>query len=232
MPDEEMLKPLDNSDDGSQGIGSPPPAEAGEISTYRQRDSLWTNFILAGLFLNVLFYLYYDFSIHNKFSSLLMMIQVCIIVLFFLIRVYPKKVSFAPKDWAVALAGTWLPMLLYPSGNGTEIALFLIIQLLGIIISTFGILSLNSSFAIVPALREVKTGGMYRFMRHPIYFGYFLSFTCMVLQNVTALNIAILCVILGCDIMRIKAEEKILSEDAGYILYKGRVRWRLFPFIW
>lgn len=191
-----------------------------------------TNLLLAGLFSISIFIFYNDYNTTHRFSSLLMMIQVCCVVLFFLIRVAPAKVSIKPMDWTMAILGTCLPMLIAPVSAEHEIALFMLLQLIGILIGIIAIVSLNTSFAIVPALREVKTGGLYNIIRHPIYFGYFLTFTCVVLQNFSLLNLIVLMALYATDIYRIKAEEKVLSEDPGYELYKTRVHWRIIPFVW
>ena len=108
----------------------------------------------------------------------------------------------------------------------------MLLQLIGIFISIIAVLSLNNSFGIVPAIRNIKTKGLYSLIRHPLYFGYFVFITCIVLQNISAMNVVILVAIYAADIYRILAEEKILSEDHGYQTYKSRVKWRLIPFVW
>jgi protein-S-isoprenylcysteine O-methyltransferase Ste14 len=35
-----------------------------------------------------------------------------------------------------------------------------------------------------------------------------------------------------CNIGRIRAEERLLAESAGYQEYARRVRWRLLPGVW
>lgn len=202
-----------------------------EVSSYVKMDSVWTNLLLAALFCNFLYFYFVDFTTNNKFSSFLMMFQMFFIVVFFLFRDYPRKISYSPQDWGVALVGTWLPMLILPV-SGSEIPLITLIQFIGIIISTIGILSLNNSFGIVPAVRGVKTRGMYYMIRHPIYFGYVISFSCMVVNNFTMFNLAVLVGIITCDVLRILAEEKILSEDPVYQLYQDRVKYRLIPYVW
>tara|TARA_R110001592_G_scaffold3525_4_gene19790 strand:+ start:7057 stop:7794 length:738 start_codon:yes stop_codon:yes gene_type:complete len=193
---------------------------------------LLTNIILAGLFANCLMLYYNDYDQHQKFSSLLMMIQVSCIVLFFLIRVAPQKVSMDPKDWIFAILGTALPLVIIPVTPSHEIVALLLLQFVGIFISILAIISLNNSFGIVPALRKVKTSGLYSLIRHPIYFGYFIFITCLVLQNISIANICILLAIYAADIYRIIAEERILSEDPQYQAYKMRVKWRILPFVW
>lgn len=193
---------------------------------------MFTNIILAALFANFVYLHYNDYDVNQKFSSLLMMIQVSCVVLFFLIRIAPSKVSMDPKDWIVAVLGTALPMLIFPVSGAQEIAPILLLQFVGIFISTVAIISLNNSFGIVPAIREIKTKWLYGLIRHPIYFGYFMFMTCMVLQNLSIMNIIVLLGIYAADIYRIIAEERLLSEDPVYQNYKTQVKWRLLPFVW
>lgn len=203
-----------------------------EVSSYQKTDAIFANILLAALFSNFLIRYGYDFITTQEISALLMIAQTTFLVIFFLIRIYPKKVSFGKKDWVFALAGTWLPLLILPTETNLNLFFALPLQMLGTIISIGGILSLNRSFAIVPALREVKTKGMYSIMRHPIYFGYIISFACIIMQNFSLLNCAVFCAVVTCDIFRILGEERILSEDPKYAEYMKRVRWRLIPFIW
>lgn len=228
---EEETKKIDNVDQDLERESADSLPDSDSISDYVKKDSIWTNLILAALFCNFMYLYYIDFAVHRQFSGLLMMIQVFFIITFFVYRDYPRKVSFSPQDWGVALAGTWLPILILPV-EGQEIGIVTLIQFIGILISTAGIISLNNSFGIVPAVRRVKTGWMYRMVRHPIYFGYMISFTCLVINNFSMLNVLVLVAIVICDVLRILAEEKILSEDGTYLLYKERVRYRLIPYVW
>ncbi len=191
-----------------------------------------TNIILAGLFSVFLSVFYNSYNETPKFSTLLMMIQVSCIVLFFLIRISPSKTSMDPKDWTIAIIATYLPMIITPVDAQGEIAILFILQLIGILISIAGLISLNNSIGIVPAVRGIKKKGLYSLIRHPIYLGYFISMSAMVLQNLTILNIIIIIAIYATEIYRIFAEEKLLSEDPEYQEYKKRVKWRLLPFIW
>lgn len=214
---------------------SPAPTGSKLIISYLDdlvRGHLLTNLLLAGLFANSIYLFYHDYDTNHRFSSLLMMIQVCCITLFFLIRIAPAKVSMKPLDWGMAVLGTCLPMLIAPVTADNEVVILMLLQFFGIFMATIATISLNTSFAIVPAIRNIKTGGLYSIIRHPIYFSYFLTFTCVVLQNFSLVNIVVLLALYATDIYRIKAEEKILSEDPGYDLYKMRVRYRLIPFVW
>lgn len=195
-------------------------------------DAMWSNIILAALLGNFMYMFILDFYETPKFSTILIIIQMFCLVLFVLIRVLPQRVSQSPKDWVFALSGCWLPLLLMPVSGAQEIAVFLILQFIGIIIATIGLINLNKSFGIVPALRPIKTGGFYRIIRHPIYFGYFLSMSAMVVQNVSIWNVLVLLGIIISDIFRILGEEAMLNQSEEYQHYSKRVKWRVVPFIW
>jgi hypothetical protein len=46
---------------------------------------------------------------------------------------------------------------------------------LGLLLSTSALFTLRHSFSIFIEVREVVSGGLYRYIRHPIYFGYIIS---------------------------------------------------------
>ena len=72
-------------------------------------------------------------------------------------------------------------------------------------------------------------GGPYRIVRHPIYLGYFVTHVGFLLTNWSPRNFALYILIYFFQISRILSEERILSEDAAYREYRGRVRFRLIP---
>lgn len=203
------------------------------IEERKKQDQKLMNFLLALLFSIFIILYLRDIITYHKLSSVFMLAQVSASVTFFLLRAYPKKTSTLTKDWILALLGTWLPVMILPTGLPTEDHYFLLsTQILGVTISTLGLLSLNKSLGIVPSLREIKTYGLYRFIRHPIYLGYFFSLTSITLQNLNAWNVFFLVCALSADIFRIKAEETFLSQDEAYLSYSQKVKWRLIPFVW
>lgn len=95
-----------------------------------------------------------------------------------------------------------------------------------------GAIALNTSFGFISANRGIKTNGLYRFIRHPIYLGYFFAIGAYILQNITPLNIAIYILWGLFQTLRIVSEEDFLRHDITYTRYKQKTRWRLIPFIW
>ncbi|SMF10945.1 methyltransferase family protein [Pseudogulbenkiania subflava] len=151
-------------------------------------------------------------------------------VLFF-VRSSPKTISLAPGDWLIGVAGSYLPMLFRPAPWGVMPAASMLV-LIGTALQIVGLLSLNRSFAIVAAKREIKTSGMYRLVRHPIYASYFLVFAGYVLQNTSPANALVYALLLLLLLTRIVREERHLALDPAYREYMLTVRYRLIPFVY
>jgi protein-S-isoprenylcysteine O-methyltransferase Ste14 len=173
-----------------------------------------------------------DYVLTHRVSSLLVTLFETIIVFYSLCRPAPKQRNSSVYDWAVGLGGTFILLLLRPAPQLHDYIALLAMQFLGVSISLFGLLSLNRSWGLVAANRGVKTGGLYAFVRHPIYAGYFLSFGAFVLQNLTIYNLLIYCVFVTLELLRVKAEERVLSRDPDYVCYARRTRWRVVPFVY
>ncbi|HEY3695380.1 isoprenylcysteine carboxylmethyltransferase family protein [Phenylobacterium sp.] len=152
------------------------------------------------------------------------------VVLFIVLRREAATVTTRPKDWAVAMLGTMLPLMVQPGGDlilpaaaGTAL------MFAGLSISVWAKLTLRRSFGVAAANRGVVDGGPYRFVRHPMYAGYLLVHIGFLLNNPLPWNAALYAVTLGCQIARILAEEKVLAQDAAYACVLQRVRYRLIP---
>jgi protein-S-isoprenylcysteine O-methyltransferase Ste14 len=82
---------------------------------------------------------------------------------------------------------------------------------------------------MVPALRGVKTGGPYRFVRHPMYAGYAIGHVGFLLINPVWWNFAVYGAATACQVVRLLAEEKLLSRSPDYQAFRSAVRYRLIP---
>ncbi|MFS0756276.1 methyltransferase [Noviherbaspirillum sp. 1P10PC] len=170
------------------------------------------------------------FSVTDEWSYLFLCISETLTVGFLLIRTYPKSVSKIPLDWIVAIVGTFSTLLFLPATWGILPSAKYAIAL-GTLLQIFGMISLNRSFAIVAAKREIKTKGMYRFVRHPLYASYLLTYSGYLLANTNFENLMIYLFAIGCMVLRIFREENHLSVDQGYAAYMRRVRYRIIPFL-
>jgi protein-S-isoprenylcysteine O-methyltransferase Ste14 len=91
--------------------------------------------------------------------------------------------------------------------------------------------SLNRSFGVAPENRGIKTRGLYRVVRHPMYLGYVLIYSGFVLGNVSWFNAFVLSATTLFLLMRLQAEERLLREDARYRTYAEETRWKLVPYV-
>lgn len=159
--------------------------------------------------------------------------QAALFVLTMLIRRNPVRISSDPWFWAVAGIYSYYNLLMagFLRGGVSIVPAQLVnaLAVLGVWISIFARLSLGRNIGLIPAQRKIVTSGMYGYVRHPIYSGYFLctiswALSCFSLVNVLALAF-------GCAVCVVKTcmEESFLSDDPDYAAHMRRVRWRWFP---
>ncbi len=166
----------------------------------------------------------------GTFAYLLFSISETLQAIFFIIRAQPKTVSTEAFAWAAALGGTFAALSLRPGGmvlwdgGGTLIAVGFSMQIIAL-------LSLNTSFSIVPANRGIKTNFGYSIVRHPIYATYIISISGYLLLNLSLLNIFWAMFFLVLTVIRIYEEEKLLLADKNYQEYVKKVPYRLLPFV-
>jgi protein-S-isoprenylcysteine O-methyltransferase Ste14 len=183
--------------------------------------ALWTVFALAHA---------RAFVATHEASLLMFSLAETLAAGFYLIRTEPKSVSEFPSDWIIAIAGTLSPLLLRPAPWGILPEAGLLI-FAGAVLQLLSMASLNRSFAVVPARREIRTAWMYRIVRHPLYASYFLALTGYALVNTTLANIVICLATLGLFLARAFREEKHLALDPAYRQYMLEVRYRIVPFV-
>lgn len=142
---------------------------------------------------------------------------------------FAALIAFASFDlWHLHLLPTLAPSL----------------RVLGLVLFALGwwivylALSANAYAVCVVRLQEerghqVAEGGLYRYVRHPMYAGLVVLMCglCIWLGSAAALLATIVPVALL--VVRILFEERLLrTKLTGYGEYAGRVRWRLLPRVW
>ncbi|MGH8570594.1 MAG: methyltransferase family protein [Gammaproteobacteria bacterium] len=167
----------------------------------------------------------------HQLSLLRFVFSESLVAVMFLLRNTDARVSKNPFDWMVALAGTFTALFFRPSDHAIDPTLGACLILAGVSIQIAGVLSLNRSFGIVPANRGIKTNGMYRLVRHPIYFSYLFTFAGYQLSNFSPYNLMLCAIAISFLVARIVSEERHLRLDDTYHQYMQRVRWRLFPYV-
>lgn len=143
-----------------------------------------------------------------------------------------RRGTWTTDPWPVLVAfmGTGVGLLVQPEGKAyvPEIVSVSLV-FIGAIISLLAKLNLNRSFGLVPANRGVKTGGVYRLVRHPMYLGYMINQLGFFMVYTSPVNFAIYAVAWTCFWIRAREEEKFLMTDPAYQEYASRVRSRLIP---
>lgn len=157
-----------------------------------------------------------------------------LVAVLFIVRRRPLSSSRSVGVWTVTGIASFGMLAVRPdydpvAGLGT---LYALIQFTGVAIALVGLGCLGRSFGLVPANRGIKVGGAYRFVRHPAYAGYLISYAAYILENPSAWNIAVFCVATACQLLRIRKEEEFLAADPIYVAYRQRVRYRLIPFVY
>ena len=168
--------------------------------------------------------------VDGSIAGLGLTIEQGILVGMFLLRRRSRATTTRPLDWIVA-TGSWLPMLMRPADSPTDWAatMGIALQTLGVFGTCIAFLSLGRSFGIVAANRGLKQAGPYRLVRHPIYLGHLVTGVGFTLANWSPLNLTLLLIVTACQLFRIRAEERVLTESDEYASYASRVRWRLVP---
>jgi protein-S-isoprenylcysteine O-methyltransferase Ste14 len=141
-----------------------------------------------------------------------------------------------PSSAAVVIAYTYpyaqVVYLRWVPGDAAWPVAGLVLVILAAFLSLASLLSLGRRFGIFPALRGLATRGPYRLVRHPMYLAYVLADIGYNLQEWN-FGTALLVVAGWASLLyRIHAEERILSQDAGWSAYVALVRYRLLPGLW
>ncbi len=153
------------------------------------------------------------------------------VALFVLFRRPTERISMRLGDWLLAATATYAPLLIVPSAElwpVLEVPAVALI-LFGNVVQISGKLFLRRSFGIAPANRGIKRDGLYRFVRHPIYAGYLFTHIGILMIMPSLVNLVIYAIGWWAQILRIQAEEALLTQDPDYCDYQAQTRWRLIP---
>lgn len=149
----------------------------------------------------------------------------------------PEVQDFSlPSSIAVVVAYAYpyaqVVYLRWAPGNPAWPGVGLVLVMLGACLSFAGLLSLGRWFGVWPAFRGLATRGPYRLVRHPMYLAYMLADIGYGLYEYNFGTVLLVIAGWASLFYRIRAEERILSQDAGWSSYVALVRYRLLPGLW
>jgi protein-S-isoprenylcysteine O-methyltransferase Ste14 len=164
------------------------------------------------------------------YQTFFLIYQVTALVLFAIRKsmvVFSSRIS----DYVYTLVALVSPMFFRPvvGWRGTLVGdLFVLV---GAVLTVGAVLSLNNSFGIGPENRGIKTNGMYRIVRHPMYSGYLLTEVGFVFSNFSLFNLLILAIASFFLVLRLQGEERLLKQDPAYQAYAQKTPWKLLPLL-
>lgn len=187
--------------------------------------------IMFGLFATRM---YVNFKLTYSMPVLLLLIAEILPVILVTFRKWSNSpvMSTNPADWYLAFVAANAPLLAVPGETLSAIIPLAMCSLLiisGFLVQISAKIILWRSFGVVPAAREIKVLGPYRFVRHPMYVGYIIQHIGFLLAYPTPWNLAVYSGALVAQVARILREERILNGEPLYREFSSRVRYRLLP---
>ena len=201
-------------------------------STFRGIGLALTNLFLATCYVFFAYANLQSFFENPRLSVLLIVVAETIVAVFLVIRRDPDETWHSWKTWLTTTCGTLAPLLLRPVEAAEDLMVGEVLLVIGFAIQILAIASLNRSFGLLPALRGVKSSGLYSWVRHPLYSAYVIFFIGYWINNQSLANAAVGVFGIAFLVMRIYLEEAFLTRQSAYRQYRDRTRWRLIPAVW
>ena len=153
-----------------------------------------------------------------------------VLTMTFVFRKPVKDVDRSFASLGAAWIGNFLPfaLILHNDSNWAGIVPT-VIEVVTVILAIWTVLSLRSSMGVSPANRGIKTGGPYRFIRHPLYTLVIISQIGLLMEYPSLINATILLVAIVFKGVMIRNEERVLRNDPAYVAYSEKVRYRVIP---
>ena len=159
-------------------------------------------------------------------------VQELVLVGLFLTRRRSTVSSERPLDWILGIVGTFAPLFLRPADSGALGPVGPALQIIGTLLAVAAVAGLGRSIGVVAANRGVRTEGLYRLVRHPMYASHLIAYAGYVIAHPSGRNVAITLLVAVVLHARAVVEERLLSGDPAYQAYLGRARWRFVPLVY
>jgi protein-S-isoprenylcysteine O-methyltransferase Ste14 len=206
------------------------PNVLGRTATSRSISAALLNVGLAGLY-GLFIFRHGDAFLATREPTLLAIVALeSMVVAMFLLRREASSSNVSAIALVATALGTFSTLLMAPiEKSGVPSFVTVTIQLVGLGMAIVALGSLRRSFGLAPANRGVKTSGMYRFVRHPLYASYLVTFAGYVLAYPAPRNFALLAASIAGQLLRMALEERLLLRDQQYVSYAARTRFRIIP---
>jgi len=150
---------------------------------------------------------------------------------FLMVRNHARAFTMRKEDYLYTILGFSAPVFLQPSSYGGPTFVGAFLEFAGAALVAGAFLSLNRSFGLAPENRGIRTSGVYKLVRHPMYLGYVLAEGGFLVSNFSTFNLIVLAISVLFLLLRLRAEERLLGQDRTYRDYSKRTPWKLVPFL-
>jgi protein-S-isoprenylcysteine O-methyltransferase Ste14 len=146
-------------------------------------------------------------------------------------RFAPRSATVNLRTIAASGAMLMLPCFMRPTNlsTGALATTGLILELFGVVMTQVARVYMGRSFGILSANRGIVAKGPFRWVRHPIYFGWLILSIGYAMSYPNDRNVMLIVATLPFMVWRIDQEEAHLTADPEYRRYMDRVRFRLLP---
>jgi protein-S-isoprenylcysteine O-methyltransferase Ste14 len=148
-----------------------------------------------------------------------------------IVRIAPRAVMMNARAFVSTAAVLLLPCLVRPvlPSIGMMAWTGIALEIFGVGLSQVARIYMGRSFGILPGNRGIVSKGPFKFVRHPIYTGWFLLTAGYLFSYPSRANLLIMILTVPFMIWRISLEEELLVADPEYCDYEKRVSFRLIP---
>ncbi|HET7221118.1 MAG TPA: methyltransferase [Vicinamibacterales bacterium] len=211
----------------------PGHADAGAVATPRSRDLADSSARLAiiVMFSFMAVRIGANYLETGRLTGLLLLASEAIVVVLTVFRRAPLMVDRSLRARMLTTLAMIGPPIVAPAAVAPVVseAASVSVSAVGLLVIIAGKMSLGRSFGLMPANRGIVSSGLYRFVRHPIYLGYFITHVAFVAANPSSWNLIVLVTADVAQLARALCEERVLARDSAYRDYQARVRWRVVP---
>lgn len=140
-----------------------------------------------------------------------------LMVVLLLVRRPAKRTRTTRMATVGAYCGSFLPFALLfntdsgPVSIGTT-SLSIVLMTVGLLFSVYSLSFLGRSFGALARARRLVRSGPYRYVRHPLYAGEFVTFAGAVVGQLTVYSAAIFCALVVVQVYRALQEENVLEQ--------------------
>jgi protein-S-isoprenylcysteine O-methyltransferase Ste14 len=190
-----------------------------------------TDFVLAGWLLWSAYDVLHDVSRATAHWAIAQGGAEIVLAAWVATRPLPSRVRFDPLSVAAVAVSNWHYLFYDFSVEGPRVAAGIGAALLvaAVYLGVWARLTLRGSFAMLPAIRDLRTRGPYRFVRHPIYLALAITDVGLLLGRPSWGNAGIAVAAVAAHVVRVFREEAIWNRRAAYRTYARATRFRLVP---